>query len=164
MRRLRNGTFVVGLLLAIAGIANADEWSVQIGAFRSPRAGFADAAQAVGPVSKSLNSAGITRVQVGRYASEAEAMQAQDELRRLGYAGAYVVKKGVVKRGVANQPSSQARVESATSPRASDPGGDLETQLANVPPALRDRVVIVDGRLFIKEGQTFTPLEEYPLP
>lgn len=141
------------LLLASTSI-RADEYRVQIGAFRSPEASFAAAAESVGPVHHSKTAEGVVRIQVGRYATEEEASAARAMLLDAGYTGAFVVRTD---RDAAPAVPSAPSVPSTPS----DPSTPKSDPLAGVPLALRDRVVILDGRIHVVEGDDLIPLDLY---
>lgn len=148
------------LLLGFVSPAWA-EFSVQIGAFREPAPSFTEKAEGIGKLYRSQSPTGLTRLQVGRFATKKEADVARTALLGAGYAGAFVVEKGVRLQAAAdstknsNVAGSRERViVSKRSLRASDP-------MAGVPEDLRDRVVILDGRLHVVEGESFIPLDEY---
>jgi len=155
------------LLLAATSIS-AEEYSVQIGAFRKPAPSFTEKAAAVGKLYTTKTASGLTRIQVGRFASKQEAAVAKAALLGAGYADAFVVRKGVA----AARTSSTRKDTTQTAPGSPRPAesGVLRASpvdrdpLAGVPEDLRDRVVILDGRLHVVEGDQFTPLDEYERP
>lgn len=144
--RLANGGIGAVLGIALASLAQAGDYTVQIGAFRNPPADFARAAESVGPLQTTRTAAGVTRYRIGEYASEDEADVARIALVEAGYADAFVIRAGGARR-----------VASIPPPRTESPPGD---PLAGVPDHLRARVVLLDGVYHVKDGDRFTPLEE----
>lgn len=140
--------------VSVAGSASADEYSVQIGAFESPEPSFAEAAEKIGKLYETRSPTGLTRIQVGRYASLEEANVALRALAGAGYADAYVVNKSARLDAAARE--ARTRTGSTVSTRGDDPN-----ILANVPAELRERTVLLDGRLHVIEGNRFIPLREY---
>lgn len=141
----------------LSDTARAAEFSVQIGALRKPDASFPAAAAEIGSIHKSTTRSGLTRYQVGRFSSRAKAEDAASALRAAGYATAYVVQKGVrVAAPVAKAATSLPDVASAP------PKNDPPDLLASVPESLRSRVVLLDGRLHVHEGDSFIPLDQHP--
>jgi hypothetical protein len=149
-----------------AGAAAADEYSVQIGAFERPDPSFVAAAEAIGKLYRSRNSNGLTRIQVGRYASLEEANVALRALAGAGYADAFVVNKSArlsdsARAGEVGQGGQRPLQASATTSRSPSTRGDESNLLANVPAELRSRTVLLDGKLHVMEGDRFIPLRAY---
>lgn len=152
----------------LPSIAQA-EFSVQIGAFREPAPTFTDKAEKVGKLYRSKSPAGLVRLQVGRFATKKEANVARSALLGAGYDGAFVVQKGVRLQARTDQYEGMQDAQFVDSPTSdtytsrtysgqTQPSGD---PMAGVPADLRDRVVILDGRLHVVEGNQFTPLDQY---
>lgn len=132
---------IVALVAGVSSVATAGEYSVQIGAFRDVESGYAERATAVGELYTERTRAGVTRFQIGRFASKQAAQAARSALIGAGYADAFVVEKAV---------ADASRPDAAPS---ADP-------LASVPDSLRSRVVLLDGAYQVKEGDRFVPLAE----
>lgn len=148
-------------LLAVTSV-EAGEWSVQIGAFRDAPAGYTAAAEEVGPLSTTQNAAGVTRFQIGRYDSRDAAANALAALVGAGYADAFIVKKNVkknVKKGAGPKMARATTSEPATPVRVSR-SSESSDPLADVPESIRSRVVVLDGRYHVKDGDEFTPLDQ----
>ena len=144
--RLVHGGFGLLLGIVLASLAQAGDYTVQIGAFRNPPADYAVRAESVGPLQTTRTAEGVTRFRIGEYASEAEADVARIALVEAGYADAFVIRA----RGA-------RRVTTIPAPRTESRSGD---PLAGVPAHLRSRVVLLDGVYHVKDGDRFTPLEE----
>jgi cell division septation protein DedD len=138
------------LSLLGAGSALADDYVVQIGAFRQPQADFAERARQVGTVTLSTGTSGLTRFQVGGFATQREAREALTQLRAAGYADAFV-------RRLA---STAAPLEDLPAVGAGPPPHNT-SRLDALPADLRAKVVYLDGVLHVKEGDRFIPLAEY---
>ena len=154
--RLFSALVAMAGLLLISGSAHA-EYSVQIGAFKEPAPSFTAAAEKVGKLYRSKSPTGLTRLQVGRFATKKEASIARTALLGAGYEGAFVVEKGVSLRAATDAARTSNTTRTYSAPRTA-PAAD---PMAGVPADLRDRVVILDGRLHVVEGETFTPLDRY---
>lgn len=160
------GTFATAAILAMTMLllspltASAEEYSVQIGAFRDVAPSFTQGAEKVGKLYKTKTASGITRIQVGRFASKEEAAIAKTALLGAGYADAFVVRKGVAAvRAAPTEKRARGSESSVLRPSAA-----VRDPLAGVPEDLRDRVVILDGRLHVVEGDRFIPLDQYDRP
>ncbi|MEM9175333.1 MAG: SPOR domain-containing protein [Myxococcota bacterium] len=152
-RRIGSGVFGMGLFemamgLLVATLAQAGDYTVQIGAFRNAPGGFAAEAEAVGPLRTTENAEGVTRFRIGEYGSVSEAEIARAALVAAGYADAFVIRA----RGGAPVAARTAE-PMRSSRRAADP-------LAGVPANLRARVVVLDGAYHVKDGERFIPLDE----
>ena len=149
--------FITAMLLAV-GLsipAAAAEYVVQIGAFRHPNPSFAEAASTVGQVSNRVTASGLTRVEVGSYASRTAAIEALERLRAAGYDDAFVRRSGAGNPAPAALAPRTPAVSAAPKPRG------VQDELASLPADIRRRAVILDGRLHIKEGNRFIPIAEY---
>jgi len=121
-----------------AGSAAADEYSVQIGAFETPEPGFAEAAEKVGKLYQTRSPGGLTRIQVGRYASLEEANVALRALTGAGYSDAYVVNKSARLDAAARADQASTRSASTAAAKRSSSFSTREgegdpNRLANVP-------------------------------
>ena len=145
--RIRFGAIGFGLLVGVlaASLAQAGDYTVQIGAFRNAPVDFASAAEDVGSLVTSQTEEGVTRYRIGEYASFRAADEARRALVEAGYADAFVIRARGVGRAAARATESRR------------PEGD---PLAGIPADLRARVVILDGAYHVKDGDRFTPLEE----
>ena len=89
----------------------------------------------------------------------AEAAVARSALLGAGYAGAFIVTKETAPNSAVPSIPDPTREKSAPE-AALGPARDADL-LAEVPDALRDRVVILDGRVHVIDGDEFIPLEVY---
>lgn len=146
-------TLIVVFLLG-AGAAEAAEYVVQIGAFRNPHADFGEAAAEIGVLSTRESPSGLTRFVVGSFATEAEAQQAMRRLRAAGYSDAFVRRTIADARAIEDLPA----IEELPAVGA---GPSERSRFESLPRELRARTVYLDGVLHVKEGDRFTPLDEY---
>jgi len=168
------------MCLVWASSVAAQTFTVQIGAFREPAAGFVGAAQDHGEVVRESNAEGLTLVSVGRFEDRDSA-----EALRVKMAGSYP--DAYVRRIRSGNSSVRATAPSTTSARASATrtvragslNGLTEAELRTGDgPLLRgsardkqlwqglsyedqQRVVTLDGQLHIKLDDRFVPLSQY---
>lgn len=149
------------LILSFSTLASpilADNYLVQIGAFRHPSADYADAAQKVGPVANSISASGITRVRVGPFASMNDANRAKSALQTAGYSDAFVLRAG---GGVSETRSIGSSRTSLPPVAAKHSRGRDESILSSLSDEVRDRVVVLDGVYHVQDGGEFIPLRDY---
>ena len=140
----RFGIFALTFVcFALPPFAQAEDYTVQIGAFREAPSDFAIAAEAVGEVRTSQTAEGLTRVRIGSYDSAEAAEVARAALLGAGYAGAFVIRASGTRDVVSASPRGTA---------TADP-------LADLPESIRSRVVLLDGVYHVKDGDVFTPLD-----
>ena len=148
--RFLTGVFALCLGFSFASLAQAGDYTVQIGAFRNAPAGFSSAAERVGPLRTTLTANGVTRYRIGDFASRDAADAARDALVEAGYPDAFVIRS----RGAAEMTA----VRSPTAPAMRD--ADVGDPLANLPAHLQSRVVLLDGEYHVKDGDRFIKLDE----
>lgn len=147
------GRVLIAVVVFAAASAQAADYVVQIGAFRNPASDFGELAAEYGTVSTSQSPSGLTRFQVGAFASESEARRALARLRAVGYADAFVLRKGNGNNFVSDLPAVGA------APPSQSPRG--RSAVERLPADLRSQAVYLDGVLHIKDGDRFIPLDEY---
>lgn len=148
--RVGSGGFAMLVGLVFASVAQAGDYTVQIGAFRSAPADFAAAAERVGALHTTQTEQGVTRYRIGDYASKDEAESARAALVEAGYTDAFVIRARGGRRASTSPTSTEAR----------RPGSRSGDPLAGLPAELRARIVLLDGAYHVKDGDRFIPLEE----
>lgn len=159
-------TLISALLLT--GPAHGNDYTIQIGAFRTPSESFVEPARSVGEIYFNRRDNGLVALSVGRFASFGEA---QDNLALLAesFPGAYVRR---AEAGASSQLDTSGKVSSNISstssqtasamPAGSAPASGPEDQLlASLSAEERKNVVYLDGKLHVKDGNRFVPLREY---
>lgn len=166
------------MCLVCASSLAAQTYTVQIGAFREPAAGFVDAVSNHGEVVSETNAKGLTLISVGRF-DERDSAEALRAKMVASYPDAYVRRirsaNGAV--SAASRPSSSAARPASV--RAGSLSGLTEAELrTGNGPLLRgsardkqlwqglsyedqQRVVTLDGQLHIKLDDRFVPLAQY---
>lgn len=155
----------LALVMALIGwttTASASEYTIQVGAFKSPSQSYADNLRSFGEVNTAQSSSGVTVFTVGRYNSVDEA---KGDLNRIAdqYPGAFVRNMPASARSadIASSTSSAAAAPAAAparKARSSSPDTQLWESLSE---SERRRVVYLDGVLHLKQGDQFVPLDEY---
>ncbi len=154
------------LALFATGIAWAERYTIQIGAFSTPSERFAEAARREGSLYYTPRAGGMVALSLGRYDSFASA---QDELARLQdlYPNAYVRRADPDAAlrwptGAADVIATASGDAPARDPKPTrDASSTDDAILATLSEAERKNVVYLDGKLHVKEGNRFTPLREY---
>ncbi|MEM6708804.1 MAG: SPOR domain-containing protein [Pseudomonadota bacterium] len=161
---------LVGLVaIALSPLVSAD-YSVQIGAFRNPSESFVAAARSVGTVYAVERSNGVRAIMVGNFADRSDADSARETLMET-YPGAFVTTASptAVQFAEATGASTLAN-NSPAQAQSSATGANGVRRTSNATEAAlldglteeeRRRVVYLDGKLHLKNGNDFTPLSEY---
>ncbi|MEM1229179.1 MAG: SPOR domain-containing protein [Pseudomonadota bacterium] len=154
------------LALCATGAAQAEDYTIQIGAFSTPSDRFAASARSEGTLYYTARDGGMVALSIGRYASFAAA---QNQLAQLqdSYPDAYVRRADpdAAQRwpgggaGIAAETASATRAARGSAARRTNAPDDAI--LATLSEAERKNVVYLDGKLHVKEGNRFTPLREY---
>ncbi len=138
------------------------DFDVQIGAFRNPDPTSLKVPASVGELRAMASSDGLTRFLVGPFASKSEAARARDELRSIGYKGAFIratEDATGASTPIAAKPGSAPGKDIKNSDVVSPSKSDLEL-LSSLSYEERSNVVYLDGRLHKKVGETFVPLRD----
>lgn len=150
-------TWIAGLL-ALWGAYGSADYTVQIGAFAKPDQEYAKAASTLASVQSTVVGDGVTRISAGQFATKADALALRDKLVDLGYADAFVRKAD----GAATTPVSEPSADPKQTVFTSGEGvAQLVSAYETLPGADREKLVYLDGALYIKEGDIFTPYKEY---
>lgn len=157
----------VAMLLG-TGTASAATYTIQIGAFKSPSAQFADRARAVGNVYAIERASGVVALSVGSFASSAEANSALARIED-DYPGAFVRHANPdARRAFANtsgngsaMPAASSAAEAQARTRPAANSSDTSDILATLSPSERKHVVYLDGVLHFKQGDQFLTLAEF---
>ena len=114
MRKLFTNSIAVSILSAASFTANANDFTVQVGAYQVLTNQAISRAEQHGEVYQSIGNDNLTRLHVGRFASKADALNKRDQLRRSGYNDAFITQISVAPASSHQQnPAShkQARTE-----------------------------------------------------
>ena len=142
------------LLLAAVVVASPGalaDYTVQIGAYAKPELADRAGARNVAEVHFLESTSGLTRIVVGRFRSSAEAQPALDALKAAGYHDAFISRVSGDLLSAGDEPL-RMRVS---------PARDSRRDWTHLSKELRAKLVLLDGLPYIKEGDTFTALEEY---
>jgi len=85
MRKLLTSSIVISLLSATSLATNANDYTVQIGAYQVLTNQAISKAEQHGEVYQSIGNDNLTRLHVGRFVSKADAVNKRDQLRSSGY-------------------------------------------------------------------------------
>ena len=114
MRKLFTNSIAVSILSAASFAANANDFTVQVGAYQVLTNQAISRAEQHGEVYQSIGKDNLTRLHVGRFASKADALNKRDLLRSSGYNDAFITQISVAPASSHQQnPAShkQARTE-----------------------------------------------------
>ncbi len=145
--------------LAVSGVAHADSFNVQIGAYRNPDVNGIEVPANIGEVQRTTGPGGLTRLMVGPFAGRELAEKARDELKAAGFKGAFIRSTLDASTATTQSPTEY------TAPRVSveHESGISERDLAIVAKLSEDErraLVYLDGRLHRKVGDDFIPLRD----
>ena len=136
----------------------ADGYTIQVGVYKNLSKETLDSAEQLGNVYREAVGP-LTRVTVGRYDTRAEAEVELSRIQSGGFDDAFVRSTGTSAKGDSAQKiidhhgeHSHGGVKHTHLPEA------MEKVLSALPESERENVVILDGKLHRKEGDTFTPL------
>lgn len=148
------------LMLALMGwstTASATEYSIQVGAFKSPSQAYADDLRSYGEVNTAQGGSGVTVFTVGRYnsldAAKADLNRVADD-----YPGAFVRNMPAAARSADQAIPRKAATQQSSTPKTQTSDTMLWESLSE---SERRRVVYLDGVLHLKQGDQFVPLAEY---
>ena len=149
---------VAHLILATASLfalppAQAANYSVQIGAYKDPAAAETKRASDIGEITMHPGRDGLTRIRVGHFESEQDAQTALQRVRAAGYADAYISDERGRPVGHHEQRLPLSR------PTAYSEDKRLSAAKAKIPADQHRNIVYLDGRLMLKEGNTFRSLD-----
>lgn len=136
---------------SVAGSSALAEYTVQVGAYARPDLANSTTAATVAKVYTRQTASGLTRILVGRFESGAQAKVALQALRAAGYRDAFVTR---TRDGVSLESNTPAIARKSS-------GAVGLAQWNHLSADLRAKLVLLDGRPHIKEGDTFTPLQRY---
>jgi hypothetical protein len=162
---LHNGTalYLAFCLSILPAIAIAEEFAVQIGAFRQAEAQYLEPATNYGELLAATRADGITQYSVGPFASIEDAQTALALLRahypdaflRAAQKRARTITPGTMTALADIPPAAPAKPDSGAAPV-------LEPTLwATLNQTEKANVVYLDGVLHIKQGERLIPLAEY---
>lgn len=145
------------LTLAVSGVAYADSFNVQIGAYRNPDVIGIEVPATIGEIQRSKGPDGLTRLMVGPFASRDAAEKAQDELKAAGFGGAFIRATLDASMATARSQTKSAAPRVAVKHESGAAQRDLDI-LAGLSAEERRDLVYLDGRLHRKVGDEFIPL------
>jgi hypothetical protein len=123
-----------------------------MGAYERPELSENESAARVAKVYMFKGATGLTRIMVGRFSSSADAQATLDALKTAGYRDAFITRSN---EKAFNDVEQLTGSQDSGSRRADANWNHLSKEL-------RAKLVILDGRPHIKDGDRFTPLEQYP--
>lgn len=151
-----------------ATLAQAAEYTIQIGAYEKPTKSLTAQASHLGEVNTALNDMGMTILTIGRYDTARLARVDLDSIRA-SYDGAFVRKvPDSMSWGAGSEGFTDNSTSTASSSDTTYSSGSTATVYANGSNDLssltadeRQNAVYLDGVLRMKQGDSFMSLEEY---
>ncbi|MFK7913795.1 MAG: SPOR domain-containing protein [Pseudomonadales bacterium] len=149
-----------------ASTSQAATYTIQIGAFKTPNATFADQARSVGEVYATQRASGVTAVSVGSFDSSAEASSALARIED-NYPGAFVRHANTDSRrllaaGSGSERAAASATRTAPAARSTTASSSNTSDVfATLSAKERKNVVYLDGVLHFKQGDQFLTLAEY---
>ena len=141
------------ILLGVASLmpltsSAEDGFFVQLGAYRNIENARLDQAAALGEAAKERLASGLTRVRIVRLNSRDQALATLTAAKDAGYSDAFVGQYG------------QNKSTTLDIPAYSGPSDErINAARAKVAPDQYQNIVFLDGKLMLKEGENFLPLE-----
>ena len=149
------------LLLLLSITANANDFTVQVGAFQELTQEAISKAEQHGSVYQSLGKDNLTRLHIGRFSSRIEAEEKRDQLRNAGYHDAFIARI-LVSGSTANITNTVKSNEHSYAPKtASQNHYSSHDKLAGLSADERSKAVYVDGQMRIHSNGQFYTLEQY---
>lgn len=149
MRLLTTSLFIV------SSASNADHLSIQVASLTQSNPIFLKEMEAFGKV-QTISSGNFTRVLVGNYHDQNSANQALERLVQRGLNDAFITKL----TANTEHPHShdQEHSLSAENHGHTHLPDQINQKIAELTPEQREKVVLLDGKLHLKEGDQFIPL------
>lgn len=152
----RSYPFLSFLLLLLASEANAASYYVQLGAYRNPQNANLSNANALGQVEQVAGPNGLTRVRVVGIESKSAASEVLQGAKHNGFSDAYIGQSGQA----ATYPKQDSATAASYIPAYAGPSDQrMSAARAKVGADQYGDIVYLDGKLFLKEGENFRPLE-----
>lgn len=147
---------LIAILVSSAMLASAQpsvaQYAVQVGAYKDPSTIDTGQLGTFGDVQLNPGADGITRIRVGSFATAQAADSTLRALRNAGYSDAYIMASNR-RASTAYSAPTRARVDN------DDLGTRYLAAKAKLPAASEGQIVVVDGRLMLKLGDQFRPLD-----
>ena len=149
------------LLLLLSTTANANDFTVQVGAFQELTQEAISKAEQHGSVYQSLGKDNLTRLHIGRFSNRIEAEEKRDQLRNAGYNDAFIAQI-LVSKSTTNITNVVKSNEHSYAPKtASQNHYSSHDKLAGLSADERSKAVYVDGKMRIHSNGQFYTLEQY---
>lgn len=95
MRKLFTNTIALSILSVTSFAANANDFTVQVGAYQVLTNQAISKAEQHGEVYQSIGNDNLTRLHVGRFSNKSDALNKRDQLRSSGYRDAFITQISV---------------------------------------------------------------------
>lgn len=141
------------LLFSLSSFAS--QYAVQLEASKSPDIGRYESLSAYGKLYTIAADNGYTRTRLGPYASKTKALEVLDNVRAAGFTDAFIAKQQSGTKSTANQSvTTKGQFDIETF--------DVKTlkEWKMLTPEQQANLVYLDGKLHVKNGNEFTPLNE----
>lgn len=181
MRKLLTSSIVISLLSATSLATNANDYTVQIGAYQVLTNQAISKAEQHGEVYQSIGNDNLTRLHVGRFASKVDAVNKRDQLRRSGYNDAFITQISVAtphqessssssyqqsETNYQSAKTSHGSYNSSSSSSSAHHSGvsknhSSDTNLSGLSPDEKSKAAFLDGQLRIHSNGQFFTLRQY---
>lgn len=146
---------VLLLLFFTVSATQAASFYVQLGSYRNPQNANMANADALGQVEQVAGPNGLTRVRIVGLDSKSAASGVLENARQSGFSDAYIGQSGPSYKHMPQQAASATSIPAYSGP--SDQR--INAARAKVSADLHGNIVYLDGKLYLKEGETFRALE-----
>lgn len=171
MKQFTKNAFLALFLSAAAANVSANDYTVQVGAYKSLTNEEISKAERHGDVYKSVSGNNLTRLHVGRYTTRAEAVAKRKQLVNSGYSDAFITRISVSEPAATTSFSSSYAQEKVTQQkRFTSAPSDIskyqrkapsQNNLSGLNADEKSKAAFLDGKLRIVSNGNFYTLEQY---
>ena len=146
------------LLPFVTGQAWASQYAIQLEASRSPQPEQFNSLDVHGNIYTEAANNGYIRTRLGPYGSKSRALEVLNEVHQAGFPNAIIAKH---KNNVSTSPS-QAITKKSANRQYDIEDFDVKTlkEWKMLTPEQQNNLVYLDGKLHVKNGDSFIPLSE----
>ena len=142
------------ILLIFTAAVYAESYYVQLGAYRDPSNANLSSTGSLGQLEQRAGAGGLTRIRIINIESKTAASEVLVQAKEQGFSDAYIGERS--SRGNSNKTASN----SMSIPAYSGPSDRrISAARDKVSPEQYGNIVYLDGKLVLKEGNEFRPLE-----
>lgn len=142
-------------LLLASSATSAASFYVQLGSYKNPQNANIASADALGQLEQVAGPNGLTRIRIVGLDSKSAASDVLQNAQQSGFSDAFIGQSGARMNQQAQQSSSSGYIPAYSGP--SDKR--INAARSKLSPEQYGDIIYLDGKLYLKEGETFRPLE-----